>query len=220
MNRSVRRFVAGAFLASLTAGTITQSVQAAPAPEHGQPVAAAVAKASNDNKFQYISQVQGQPTQYVDCGPASMLMALLQNNGRVPGSYNPSDQKRALAELRNEAPSGQEYLRTTDIAAVLTKRGVQGTELVNDDAFNAINQIKNGKHAIVLTSTGVIEGEDISRAGDGHYVYISGYNKKDNTFTVNDPLKLNKKAYQATEQQLHNIIAAAAQGNSRWAYTM
>lgn len=40
------------------------------------------------------------------------------------------------------------------------------------------------------------------------------------TFTINDPLQTSGKLYQATEEQLTNIITQPAEGNTPWVYTV
>ncbi|WP_129358437.1 MULTISPECIES: C39 family peptidase [Micrococcaceae] len=219
MNNFKRRFVAGAAIASLATGAMAG---AANATTTAAPESAGNAQASTQaqHKFQYISQVQGQASQYNDCGPASILMALLQNDGKLPSKYSDSDQSAAMTQIREEAGRGNsEFLQSDDVATILSNHGVKGTAHVNANATDAIASIKDGKQAIVLTQTGVISGEDAA-PGYGHFVYVSGYNKDKGTFTVNDPLKTSKKSYQATETQLTNIITQAAEGNTPWTYTV
>ncbi|MDN5604736.1 MAG: C39 family peptidase [Kocuria sp.] len=218
MNNFKRRFVAGAAIASLATGAMAGAANATTAAPESADTAQASTQA--EHKFQYISQVQGQASQYNDCGPASILMALLQGGGKLPSDYSASDQSAAMTQIREEAGRGNsEFLQSDDVATILSNHGVKGTAHVNGEATNSIEQIKDGKGAVVLTQTGVIEGED-AEPGYGHFVYISGYNKDKGTFTVNDPLKTSKKSYQATETQLTNIITTAAQGNTPWVYTV
>ena len=154
----------------------------------------ATAQAETKHKFQYISQAQDQGTQWEDCGPATILMALLQNGGDVPASYTKSNQAQAMTDIR-------------------------GKQHLNGDAVKAIDDIKKGKKAIILAQTGVISGE-MAKPGFGHYVYVSGYDKDKKTFTVNDPLKNERASYQATEDNIRAIITQPAAGNSQWVYTM
>ena len=177
---------------------------------------AATAQAETKHKFQYISQAQGQATQWEDCGPATILMALLQNGGDVPSSYTKSDQTKAMADIRGNING---YLQTGQVSDILNQRGVSGKQHLNGDAVNAIDDIKKGKKAIILAQTGVISGE-MANPGYGHYVYVSGYDKDKKTFTVNDPLKNERASYQATEDNIRAIITQPAAGNSQWVYTM
>ena len=177
---------------------------------------AATAQAETKHKFQYISQAQGQATQWEDCGPATILMALLQNGGDVPASYTKSDQTKAMADIRGNING---YLQTGQVVNILNQRGVSGKQHLNGDAVKAIDDIKKGKKAIILAQTGVISGE-MANPGYGHYVYVSGYDKDKKTFTVNDPLKNERASYQATEDNIRAIITQPAAGNSQWVYTM
>ncbi|MDV2435927.1 C39 family peptidase [Corynebacterium tuberculostearicum] len=177
---------------------------------------AATAQAETKHKFQYISQAQGQATQWEDCGPATILMALLQNGGDVPSSYTKSDQTKAMADIRGNING---YLQTGQVVNILNQRGVSGKQHLNGDAVKAIDDIKKGKKAIILAQTGVISGE-MANPGYGHYVYVSGYDKDKKTFTVNDPLKNERASYQATEDNIRAIITQPAAGNSQWVYTM
>lgn len=177
---------------------------------------AATAQAETKHKFQYISQAQGQATQWEDCGPATILMALLQNGGDVPSSYTKSDQTKAMADIRGNING---YLQTGQVSEILNQRGVSGKQHLNGDAVKAIDDIKKGKKAIILAQTGVISGE-MANPGYGHYVYVSGYDKDKKTFTVNDPLKNERASYQATEDNIRAIITQPAAGNSQWVYTM
>lgn len=176
----------------------------------------ATAQAETKHKFQYISQAQDQGTQWMDCGPATILMALLQNGGDVPASYTKSSQAQAMTDIRGNI-SG--YLQTGQVVDILNQRGVSGEQHLNGDAVNAIDDIKKGKKAIILAQTGVISGE-MAKPGFGHYVYVSGYDKDKKTFTVNDPLKNERASYQATEDNIRAIITQPAAGNSQWVYTM
>lgn len=176
----------------------------------------ATAQAETKHKFQYISQAQEQDTQWMDCGPASILMALLQNGGDVPSSYTKSNQAQAMTDIRGNIGG---YLQTGQVVDILNQRGVSGKQHLNGDAVNAIDDIKKGKKAIILTQTGVISGE-MAEPYYGHYVYISGYDKDKKTFTVNDPLKNERASYQATEDNIRAIITQPAAGNSQWVYTM
>lgn len=170
----------------------------------------------SDGRFHYLSQLQGQPNQGIDCGPASVLMALLKNNGRLPVSYTRNNQSSALQELRGGIRG---YLMTNHVVDILGKHGVRGQEYWHGNVMRAIDDLKAGKTAIVLTTTGVIANEE-SMPGFGHYVFVSGYDQATNTFTVNDPVKRERAGYQATEQQLRAILNANAPGNSKWAFTM
>ena len=208
-----RKIAAGALTIAATTGAAITAPAIAP---HDNVLTAPSASAATANKFHYISQLQGQPNQNIDCGPTSILMALLQNGGRVPLSYNRDNQAQALMEIRGNIRG---YLSTVHVEIIMAQRGVPGTAFFNANAPKAINEIKAGKKAIILTQTGVIAGEQ-SAPGYGHYVYISGYDKRTGTFTVNDPLKIERASYQATEEQLYNIITHPAPGNSQWVYTI
>lgn len=207
-----RTITAGVLVAATAAGGFAPAPDTTPTPQFG----AATASAATAHKFQYINQDQGQGTEWMDCGPATILMALLQNGGNLPDSYTAESQAQAMTGIRGNL-SG--YLQTPDMINILNARGVSGTQYVGANATNAIQDIKDGKSAIVLTTTGVIANEK-ARPGYGHYVYISGYNSETQTFTVNDPLKVEEASYQATEQQLTNIITQSAEGNTPWVYTM
>ena len=176
----------------------------------------ATAQAETKHKFQYISQAQDQGTQWEDCGPATILMALLQNGGDVPASYTKPNQAQAMTDIRGNI-SG--YLQTGQVVDILNQRGVSGKQHLNGDAVKAIDDIKKGKKTIILAQTGVISGE-MAKPGFGHYVYVSGYDKDKKTFTVNDPLKNERASYQATEDNIRAIITQPAAGNSQWVYTM
>lgn len=228
MSRFSRTLVIGSAVAALATGVVGGAAQAAPAAPASAPAATASTLSLTQQaqyRFHYISQLQGQPSQYVDCGPTSTLMALLQKGGTLPDSYNDQDQSSAIQELRWEAGRGdQEFLYTTDIMQLLANHGVQGTQYgpyswEHPDADEVVQAIKGGKSAIVLTQTGVIANE-ISDPGYGHFVYVSGYNARTRTFTINDPVHSSRKSFQATEQQLRNIIDNPASGNEMWAYAV
>lgn len=174
-------------------------------------------------KFKYIKQDQGQKWQWVDCGPTSVLMALLDNGGEIPRSYNERNQAAAITELRSEAPSGgaegTNNLYTIDVMKILENRGVQGTEMTRDNAVNAIEELKQGKKAIVLTQTGILR-EGKTDPGYGHFVYVSGYNPRTGTFTVNDPLNKQGRSFEATEAEMRTMITSPAKGNNEWVYVI
>ncbi|KQB87124.1 C39 family peptidase [Corynebacterium lowii] len=228
-----RKVTAGALIAATAVSSLVGVAPAgavAPATSGAVTVAASGAGVASESgrqvgehRFRYIKQDQGQENQWSDCGPASILMALLHHGGTLPDSYSDDSQAAAMTELRNSAPTGgknrHNYLMTSDVKSILTERGVQGKSYVRDDATKAIEEIKGGKTAIVLTQTGVIPDEK-GAPGYGHFVYVSDYDAARGTFTVNDPLKKSERAHQATEKEMEGIITQAAQGNIPWAYVI
>ncbi|MGV0342138.1 C39 family peptidase [Corynebacterium mastitidis] len=217
-----RRATTGALTAVMAATAFTGVAQA-DLPQLSTGVQAYQAAPSSTHVFKYINQDQGQETQWVDCGPTSVLMALLDNGGRIPSSYTEESQAAAITELRGEAPSGgmegTNYLNGPDIMSILSRHGVEGTELAREKAVEAIDQIKQGKKAIVLTQTDVLYDEK-GDVGYGHFVYVSGYNPGTGTFTVNDPLNRKEQPYEATEDQLRTMITSPAKGNMQWVYAI
>ncbi|WP_269928542.1 C39 family peptidase [Kocuria massiliensis] len=212
------KLIAGSAIAFVATGAVAGTATAATAAPQGDDVQVQQT-AQKEHKFQYISQVQGQDTQYYDCAQASMLMAILQNGGDLPSKYTDSDQAAAMSQLRDEAGGGTGNIQSSAIPGVLSDHGVDGTEYVGNNASNVIDQIKDGKQAIILTQTGVISGED-ANPGYGHFVYVSDYDKDKGTFTVNDPLQKSKKSYQATKDNMDAIINNPAEGNTPWAYAV
>ncbi|KQB84606.1 C39 family peptidase [Corynebacterium oculi] len=221
-----RTITTGALVATLAAGTFTGVAQAetttntpGTAAESGYTYLAGQHK----YKFKYIKQDQGQRWQWVDCGPTSVLMALLDNGGQIPRSYNERNQAAAITELRSEAPSGgaegTNNLYTADVVKILENRGVSGTAMARDNAVNAIAELKQGKKAIVLTQTGILR-EGKTDPGYGHFVYVSGYNPRTGTFTVNDPLNKRGRSFEASEAEMHTMITSPAKGNNQWVYVI
>lgn len=221
MKNIKRRLITGAAVTSLAAASFVGPATAATAaPEQTAAPTVQAASTASSHDFQYISQLQDQASQFNDCGPASILMALLQNDGDLPESYSESDQAAAMEEIRAESGRGaDQFLFTDDIQSILSDHGVEGTVHLNENATGAIDDIKDGKQAIVLTKTGVISGQ-ASDPGYGHFVYVSDYDEDEGTFTINDPLQTSGKPYQATEEQLTNIITQPAEGNTPWVYTV
>ncbi|MBC3185771.1 C39 family peptidase [Corynebacterium sp. zg-331] len=171
-------------------------------------------------QFKYIRQNQGQKTRRVDCGPASILMALLDNGGQIPDSYKERNQAAAMTELRGEAPSGTSGgLHDFDIVSILENRGVSGTVLDRGEAIKAIDKLKEGKKAVVLTRSNLMRGREADGAF-GHFVYVSGYDSGSNTFTVNDPQDMDQQPYQVTEDKMRTILTSPAKGNSEWVYVI
>ncbi|MEJ4099131.1 C39 family peptidase [Corynebacterium mastitidis] len=217
-----RTLTAAALAASISATGLAGPVQAGAVglDDVASWAASAAKSGTNAARFHYIKQDQGQENQWSDCGPASMLMALLDNGGSLPASYTRASQGQAMTDLRKEAPSAgnvrYNHLTDNDIVAILAKRGVPGTVYGNGAMGEVINQLKAGKKAIVLTQTGLIPNEK-GDPGFGHFVYVSGYNKRTNTFTVNDPLKREERAHQVSDKELLRLITTPAEGNSQWA---
>ncbi|WPF66211.1 MULTISPECIES: C39 family peptidase [unclassified Corynebacterium] len=220
-----RTLTTGALVASLATGTLAGAAHAEPAGlDRGVDSAAAQSAydyQASKYKFKYIKQDQGQETQWVDCGPTSILMALLDNGGEVPASYNEKDQSAAILELRAEAPSGGEegtnFFYDSDVSTILKNRGVSGTVLGTGKAITALDGLKQGQKAVVLTQTDMLR-DGKTDPGFGHFVYVSGYNPSTGTYTVNDPLNNDERSYEATEDEMRTMLTSPAKGNQEWVY--
>ncbi|MDK8450520.1 C39 family peptidase [Corynebacterium mastitidis] len=174
-------------------------------------------------RFHLVQQEQGQQYQSADCGPAAILMALLDNGGRLPKSYNRDSQAAAMTELRGEVPNPEKsknhYLFVGDISTILREHGVQGTVYSKEKTVEIVDLIKQGRKAVVLIQSGQIPNAK-GGPGGGHFVYVSGYDARTKIFAVNDPAKLDDEAYHASEKDLLRLITNPAPGNDQWAFVI
>ncbi|MCH6197048.1 C39 family peptidase [Corynebacterium mastitidis] len=226
--RFKRTLTAAALVASFSAagavGTVGTAAQA-----HALGVrdvaswAASSTTSATSPRFHLVKQEQGQQYQTADCGPASILMALLDNGGRLPKSYNRDSQAAAMTELRGEVPNPEKsenhYLWGEDIVTILKRHGVQGTVYSEDKTVEIVDLIKQGKKAVLLIQSGQVPNAK-GGPGGGHFVYISGYDARTKTFAVNDPAKLDDEAYHASEKDLLRLITNPAPGNMQWSFVI
>lgn len=134
-----------------------------------------------------VSQFQGQPNQGEDCGPTSVVTALLAA-GVTPRSWNPSNPVYAINAARAAMgydPSWQDPnqfgTNESDVRRALASNGVQASVVFGDfDA--ALRHVRNGRPVIMAGNM-----IDLPWSGNNvaHFLTVAGY--ENGQYLVLDP---------------------------------
>ncbi len=163
--------------------------------------------------YTFIYQYQGQSFEGIDCGPATVLMAL-DHAGKAPDYFTPQNLAGSLQKMRAEAmhhePHGTMYF--DEVMNTLTKYGLNIEYHRDGDVVRGLEHIKAGKRAVAIGQTGIL-GPENDKPGFGHYVYISGYDAATNSFEVGNPLNPNAQTIMVSEELLQEFLVSNLQVN-------
>lgn len=145
-----------------------------------------VPKCSTSGTYVAISQFQGQPNQGEDCGPTSVVTALLAA-GRTPRSWNSSRPVDAINQARRDMGYDSSWndpnqfgTNEADVVRALGRNGVSAWTSYNFD--DVLTRVRNGRPAIMAGNM-----IDLPWSGRNvpHFLTVAGY--RDGVYIVLDP---------------------------------
>lgn len=142
-----------------------------------------------------VRQGQGQATQWHDCGPTSMVIAL-KALSVTPHDWN-KGQRAAIMKARAEMGGGTGSTNRHQIATAMERySGVNATTTKNYDEM--IAAVKAGKPVIMGGNAGVMpypKNMVRQNAFVSHWIVVGGYDAKTGQFIIADPVSRTSKLH-------------------------
>jgi LysM repeat protein len=163
----------------------------------------------------WISQAQGQATQWEDCGPAAVVMALLAR-GITPRGWDPANPGEAIEQVRVDMGLERGTLtggtNEGQVAAVLRSYGIEPTQTGDfDEMMTAVEQgrplVLAGNTRTLPYATNVKDPE----AGVDHFLSVVGYDPKTQRYGVYDPIAIEPGVKWLTRDEVYAFTDAPGQ---------
>ena len=153
-----------------------------------------------------VQQNQGQPTQWEDCGPTSVVTALLRL-GRTPHEWSPSYPRAAIERARQDmglargVPTGG-----TNESQVVRAFSTYGLSAWTSWSFEAsLTHVRSGRPAVMAGNTRALTWATNVRdpvAGVAHFLTVAGYDRSTGEYLVLDPIAVSNTVKRATRATL------------------
>ena len=158
-----------------------------------------------DGEIVPIQQAHGQPKQWYDCGPTSVVAALLAR-GHTPREWNPDAPVNAINQARTDM--GADGLYGTETPQVTTAFGSYGLDSrVSADLNDILGSVRDG-HAVVLggntaTLPWPVRVDDPN--GVAHFLTVAGYDAATDTYQVVDPISVDNVVHNTSAEEIRQF---------------
>ena len=153
-----------------------------------------------------IQQAQGQPKQWVDCGPTSVVAALLAR-GHQPRAWDPAAPVHAINQARTDM--GADNLEGTETPQVTTAFDSYGLESrVSSDIADILASVRDGQAVVLGGNTITLPWPVNVKSGSGvaHFLTVAGYDAASDTYQVVDPISIDNVIHDTSADEIEQFF--------------
>lgn len=200
-SESLDGYVADAYMATGHEGTIP-----------GVPACDDAEEPPSDGEIVPIQQAQGQPKQWYDCGPTSVVAALLAR-GHTPRRWNADAPVDAINQARTDM--GADGLYGTETPQVTTAFDSYGlNSRVSADLDDILQSVRDGRVVVLGGNTVTLPWSVRVNDPNGvaHFLTVAGYDAATNTYQVVDPISVDNVVHDTSAEEIRQFYNGAGGG--------